>query len=210
MGPSKRARVILLAILAGLLVVSACGDRDKKQGRGRATSGATDRPLSGGVAYRHLESECKTLNWVLYTTSYELYILRYLYDYLLDYDENSNIVPVLARDYEVSKDHLRITVTLRDSLRWHDGRPITAGDVAFTVEKILDPTVPAVNKEGWFSKLDRVDVIDSLTVDFVWKEPYAPSLHALTQIAPIPKHIYDVEDFTSNPANRAPVGSGPF
>ncbi len=210
MKPSKRARVFALTILAALLVVSACADRDKKQDTRRVAAEATERPVSGGVVFRHLESDCKTLNWVLYTTSFELYVLRHLYDYLLDYDENSNIVPVLAKDYEISKDHLRITVTLRDSLRWHDGTPITAGDVAFTVEKILDPTVAAVNKEGWFSKLDRVNVIDSLTVEFVWKEPYAPSLHALTQLAPIPKHVYDVKDFNANPANRAPVGSGPF
>jgi peptide/nickel transport system substrate-binding protein len=209
-GASKRAGVISLAVLAALLALSSCGDRDKKPPTRGSASDTNAQPVLGGVVYRHLESECKTLNWVLYTTSYELYVLRYLYDYLLDYDENTEIVPVLARDYEISKDHLRITVTLRDSLRWHDGVPITASDVAFTVEKILDPTVSAVNKEGWFSKLDRVDVIDSLTVDFVWKEPYAPSLHALTQLAPIPKHVYDVEDFSANPANRSPVGSGPF
>jgi peptide/nickel transport system substrate-binding protein len=210
MKPSKRARNLPLVFLAALLVASACADRDKKLEGRRAAAQPAERPASGGVVYRHLESDCKTLNWVLYTTSFELYVLRNLYDYLLDYDENSNIVPVLARDYDISKDHLRITVTLRDSLRWHDGTPITAEDVAFTVDKILDPTVAAVNKEGWFSKLDRVNVIDSLTVEFVWKEPYAPSLHALTQIAPVPKHVYDVKDFNANPANRAPVGSGPF
>ncbi len=204
----NRARTIAFALLAALLALSSCG-REKKQPPAGPV-GTSPLPARGGVVYRHLESDCKTLNWVLYTTAYENYVLRYLYDHLLDYNQNLEIVPVLAKDFEVSKDHLRITVTLRDSLRWHDGLPITAEDVKFTVEKILDPTVAAVNKEGWFSKLDRVEVPDRLTAVFVWKEPYAPSLHALAQLAPIPKHVYEKGPFDENPANRAPVGSGPF
>jgi peptide/nickel transport system substrate-binding protein len=205
-----RSRTVSFVALVFLFALSSCGDRGKKPAPGAPSGGETARPTTGGVVYRHLESDCRTLNWVLYTTTYENYVLRYLYDRLLDYDENMEIVPVLAEDYEVSKDHLHITVTLRDSLRWHDGEPITAEDVKFTVDKILDPDVPAVNKEGWFSRLDRVDVTGPLTLDFVWKEPYAPCVHALTQLAPIPKHIYGQGNFNENPANRAPVGSGPF
>jgi len=207
---SNRVLVAASAVLVGLLSMSSCGTREKKEPAKTSPAGQASQPIRGGTVYRHLEADCRTLNWVLYTTAYENYVLRYLYDRLLDYDRNLDIVPVLAKDYEVSKDHLSITVTLRDSLRWHDGVPITAEDVKFTVEKILDPTVAAVNKEAWFSRLDRVEVLDNRTVEFKWKEPYAPSLHALTQFAPIPKHIYGEGDFNENPANRSPVGSGPF
>lgn len=199
-----------LAVIAIGLCVASCG---KREGKGTAETGAATadaEPARGGVVYRHLESDCRTLNWILYSTSSENYVLRYLYDRLLDYDQNAEIVPVLARDYEMSKDHRRIRVTLRDSLRWHDGEPITAEDIRFTVETILDPLVPAVNKKGWFSALDRLEVIDSLTVEFVWKEPLVTSIHALTEIAPIPEHVYAVGDFNKHTANRAPVGSGPF
>ncbi|MCK4775093.1 MAG: hypothetical protein KAT30_09915, partial [Candidatus Krumholzibacteria bacterium] len=169
-----------------------------------------DKPTRGGSVLRHLESDCKTLNWVLYTTVYEDYVLRYLYDRLLDYDKDLEIIPVLAKDYDIGRDHLKITVTLRDSVFWHDGEPVTSADVKFTVDKILDPAVPAVNKRAWFEKLDRVETPDEKTVVFVWSEPYAPSLHALTQLAPMPKHIYEKGDFLENPSNRAPVGSGAF
>lgn len=209
MGFPKRFAVVL-AVAAALASAASCGKREKPdETQGGADSLAAE-PARGGVVYRHLESDCRTLNWVLYTTASENYVLRYLYDRLLDYDRNGEIVPVLARDYEVSKDHRRIRVTLRDSLRWHDGEPITAEDVRFTVEKILDPLVPAVNKKGWFSALDRLEVIDSLTVEFVWKEPYVTSIHALTELAPVPRHVYGEGDFVRHPANRAPVGSGPF
>lgn len=205
----RKAELVKLVGLGLLILTSGCGG--KKQGETKEKgppAGSTSH--WGGTVIRHLESECKTLNWALYTTVYENYVLRYIYDNLLDYDENLEIIPVLAKEYKVSKDHLRITVILRDNLRWHDGLPITAEDVKFTVEKIKDPTVPALNKEGFFTKLDHVEVIDDKTAVFIWKEPYAPSLHALTQLAPIPKHVYGKGDFLTNPANRAPVGSGPF
>jgi len=203
-------RFLRFFILGFVILLGACGGgngNDSGAGQGAGDSGT---PVSGGTVIRHLESDCRTLNWVLYNTSYELYVLRYLYDYLLDYDQNLDIVPVLAESYSVSRDHLVITVRLRDNLRWHDGEPITTEDVAFTLEKIQDPTVPAVNKEGWFTKLDRVEIVDDREMKFIWKEPYAPALHALTQLAPMPKHIYGKGDFLTHEANRAPIGSGPF
>jgi peptide/nickel transport system substrate-binding protein len=200
----RRGIPLLIAIFLAL----SCG---KKSSQENSTASQTShQPRYGGTVIRHLESECKTLNWVLYTTVYENYVLRYLFDNLLDYDKDGKIIPVLAKSYEVSDDHLRITVRLRRNLRWHDGHPITAEDVVFTMDKILDPAVPALNKAGYFNKLDHVEAPDSFTVIFVWKEPYAPSLHALTQLAPIPEHVYGKGDFLTNPANRAPVGSGPF
>jgi peptide/nickel transport system substrate-binding protein len=210
MVPWKRFVLVAVAATAVCVSFASCGNREKKDDAKTSTATVTSEPTPGGVVFRHLESDCRTLNWVLYSTTSENYVLRYLYDRLLDYDRSGEIVPVLARGYEISKDHRRIRVALRDSLRWHDGMPITAEDVRFTVEAIRDPLVSAVNKKGWFSALDRVEVVDSLTVDFVWKEPYVTSIHALTELAPIPEHIYGAGDFNSQPANRAPVGSGPF
>lgn len=198
-------------VFALLILLVACSGKKEDPAQEPSGNVAVDgNPRIGGTIIRHLESECKTLNWVLTTTAYENYVLRYLYENLLDYDENMKIVPVLAESYEVSDDHLTITVRLRDNIIWEDGVPITANDVKFTIEKILDPAIPALNKAGWFSKLDRVEVPDDRTAVFVWKEPYAPSIHALTQIAPIPQHVYGKGDFLSNPANRSPVGCGPF
>jgi len=204
-------RRALPALLAVIFILASCGGNESGNG-GVADRGgeAAQEPVPGGTVVRYLRSDCKTLNFVLYTTVYEDYVLRYLFDRLLDYDKNLDIIPVLAESYDISKDHLQIEVTLRDSIFWHDGHPFTSADVKFTVEKILDPAVPAVNKRAWFEKLARVETPDPKTVVFVWSEPYAPSVHALTQLAPMPKHIYGDGDFLKHPANRAPVGSGAF
>ncbi len=198
-------------ILAAIILLAACTG-NKESGEESSTRKATGdgQTHSGGTVIRHLESELKTLNWVLSTTAYELFVLRLLYDNVLDYDENLNIIPVLADRFEISDDHLRITVTLRDNLFWHDGVPITAKDIKFTMDKIRDPAVPAINKESYFNKLDHIEVVDEKTAVFVWKEAYSPCLHALTQFAPIPEHVYGKGDFLSNPANRKPIGSGAF
>ncbi len=205
------ARHVVVAAWAVALLVG-CG---KKGGGDHAAADSlaaeTAQAKSGGSVIRRLESECKTLNWVLYTTAYENFVLRYLYEPLFDYNEAGDMIPVLASKLpEVSTDHMRITVHLRDDIHWQDGTPITAEDVKFSLDKIQDPGIPALNKEGFFEKLARLEVIDDRTLVFQWKEPFAPSLFALTQLWPIPKHIYGVGDFLTNPSNRKPVGCGPF
>jgi peptide/nickel transport system substrate-binding protein len=203
--------VVLIAALCGL--VAGCGKK-AQQAEERAPSDsliASGPPRDGGTVIRRLDSECKTLNWVLYTTAYELFVLRYIYDPLLDYDTNGNLIPVLAAELPtVSADHLRITLKLRPDAHWQDGVPITANDVKFTLDKIRDPKIPAINKSPYFEKLDHLEVLDDHTVAFVWKEPFAPAIYAITQLWPIPEHVYGKGDFLTNPANRKPVGSGPF
>ncbi len=204
--PEKLWLVVLAAVLVITPMTGCGGGQDEPSG----TVVTSDEPASGGTVIRRLEGEPKTLNWVMITTAGENYIMLHLYDPLVYWDQNLEYTNVLAESYEVSDDHLQITVHLRENIYWHDGQPITAEDVKFTVDIIKDPTVPALNKEGYFSKLDRVEIVDAQTVIFHWKEAYAPSVYVLTQIFPIPRHIYGVGDFEKNPANRKPVGSGPF
>jgi len=189
--------------------VSGCGGGGDTH-KGDAGNSGSSTPHRGGTVVRRLESECKTLNPVLQTTTYENYVDRYLFDRLIDWNDKLEYVPVLAKSWDISSDHLRITVHMRDDIRWHDGVPITSKDVAFTINKILDPAVPALNTAGYFSKLDHVETPDAHTVIFVWREAYAPALFAIAQFSPLPEHVYGVGDFLTNPANRKPVGSGPF
>jgi peptide/nickel transport system substrate-binding protein len=210
-------RNLRLAFLATALIsgLSGCGGRGERAGNGAGDSTAVSQiasePHPGGTVIRRLESECKTLNWVLYTTAYENFVLRHIYDPVIDYDENGDLVPVLAAALpQVSDDHLRVTIKLRKDIHWQDGVPITSHDVKFALDKIQDPNVPALNKLAYFEKLDRLETPDDQTLVFVWKEPFSPGMYAITQLWPIPEHIYGKGDFLTNPANRKPVGSGPF
>ncbi len=205
------ARDVVAAAWVAVLLAGCGGKNDGDQASSDSAGTGNEQAQSGGSVIRRLESECKTLNWVLYTTAYENFVLRYLYDPVFDYDEKGELIPVLAsRLPDVSADHLRITVHLRDDIHWHDGVPITAHDLKFSLDKIQEPGIPALNKEAFFEKLARLEVVDDRTLVFVWQEPFAPSLFAISQLWPIPKHVYGQGDFLTHPANRKPVGCGPF
>ena len=143
----------LIALLILCTGVTGCGKKADQRGDNAAADSAAvaSTPRSGGTVIRRLDSECKTLNWVLYTTAYEKFILRHIYDPLIDYDQNGNLVPVLAAALpEVSDDHLRITLKLRPDAHWQDGVPITAKDVKFTLNKIPCNTydIKVVDEDG--------------------------------------------------------------
>jgi peptide/nickel transport system substrate-binding protein len=207
-------RGVGLIVFVGILCAlgAGCGKKsDQTGGHAGSVNTASGTPHSGGTVIRRLDSECKTLNWVLYTTAYENFVLRHIYDPLFDYDEKGELIAVLAAELpQVSPDHLRITVKLRKDAHWQDGKPITARDVKFTLDKVRDPKIPAINKAAYFEKLAELEVVDDYTLVFVWKQAFAPCLFALTQLWPIPEHVYGQGDFLTHPANRKPVGSGPF
>jgi peptide/nickel transport system substrate-binding protein len=208
-------RLVGIIALAGAVCayLVGCGSKGQRADQAADSTGTAvaSHPRTGGTVIRRLESECKTLNWVLFTTAYENFVLRHLYDPIFDYNEKGAMIPVLAVELpQVSEDHLRDTVRLRTDIHWQDGTPITARDVKFTLDKIQDPAVPAINKEAYFEKLARLEIIDDHTLVFVWKEAFAASLFAISQLWPIPAHVYGQGDFLTHPANRMPVGSGPF
>ena len=73
--------LLTLAVTVFLAPLSSCGGDGNETGSPTEMQTDSDeQPVRGGVLFRHLESDCKTLNWVLYNTVYELYVLRYLYD----------------------------------------------------------------------------------------------------------------------------------
>lgn len=210
MSRTLRHLVLASAFFTGL---AGCGggERTEESSSGAVATVASTEAKPGGTVIRRLESECKTLNYVLATTAYEQFVLRHLYDPIIDYDENGDLVAVLASSLpSVSADHLRVTIKLRSDIHWQDGVPITARDVKFALDKIQDPNVPALNKLAYFEKLDRLETPDDHTLVFVWKEPFAPGMYAITQLWPIPEHVYGQGNFLTHPGNRKPVGSGPF
>jgi len=139
-----------------------------------------------------------------------------LYSTLVRYDAR-NWTPVgdLAERWSVGDDKLTWTFTLRRNVTWHDGRPFTARDVKFTIERLwLNPQVPFFQRAN-VQDIARVDAVDDLTVRIVTKVPFATLPVMLGYLANIlPEHIlgsYTVEQLR-NPVDflRNPVGTGPF
>lgn len=117
-----------------------------------------------------------------------------LYESLLSTDpETGEVIPHLAKSIKVSDDKLKYTITLREGVKWTDGREITADDVVFTWNEIIlagygnTSLRDSVLIAGEYPKVTKVD---KYTVDFVIKKPFAPFLRSVgTQVAP--KHVFE-------------------
>ena len=138
-----------------------------------------------------------------------------LWSRLFKFDAKLNPIPDLAEDFEISDDRTVYTIRLRQNAFWHDGTPVTADDVIFTIESDLDPSnqfpMAHVLKVG--NEPVRVAKVDDYTVTFTVAEPYAPLLAhmAASWVLPIgPKHLLDGVDLQTTDFNVNPVGSGPF
>ncbi len=127
----------------------------------------------------------------------------------LRFDENWNPQPYLAESWKVSDDGLSVTLNLHKNALFHDGKPITSEDVAFSIETIKS-NHPF---KTMFAPVEKVDTPDAHTAILRLSKPHPAILLAMSSaLCPIiPKHIYgDGQDVKSHPRNLTPVGSGPF
>lgn len=135
-------------------------------------------------------------------------IVSLVYNGLTKYDRDLRLVGDLAERWEVSADGLVITFTLRPGVRWQDGHPFTAEDVAFTYRTFIDPAVPTPYASA-FEQIERVEVTDPLTVRVIYREPFAPALENWG-FGVMPQHLLATESFTNTRYARSPVGTGPY
>ncbi|MGA2071662.1 MAG: ABC transporter substrate-binding protein, partial [Sedimentisphaerales bacterium] len=160
--------------------------------------------------------EPKTLNQINVDSDiYSQWITELsIYEPLMAYDyDTMRLKPHLAERCEVSDDGLEITFHLRDGIYFSDGVPITADDIIFTYQTIIDPNVDAANSANMYIDVDRVEKISERIVKFYMKRPYFKALEVLSLwgIGVYPKHIYkftDAKQFNHRVSN--PVGSGPY
>jgi peptide/nickel transport system substrate-binding protein len=104
-----------------------------------------------------------------------------LCDKLFDIDAKLNIVPQLALSQETSADGKEVTIKLRPGVKFHDGEPLDAEAAKFSLERHL--TFPASFRKPELAALDKVEVVDPLTIKLVLKTPYSPLVAQLTDRA---------------------------
>lgn len=135
-------------------------------------------------------------------------ICGYLFNGIVKYDKDLKLVGDLAERWEVSEDRLSITFYLRKNVFWHDGKPLTAYDVQFTYERLIDPET-ATPYSGDFLMVEKFQVIDEYTFRVTYKEPFVPGL-ASWGMSVIPKHLLQGQNLHKTEFRRQPVGSGPY
>ena len=173
--------------------------------------------LAFGQASRRLivaaDSEPRNLNPAMVASNGVFFVSSKVVEPLAEasYDGPNGLEPRLAVEWSGSDDGLSATFRLRDGVRWHDGRPFTSADVAFSALRIWKPLQNLGRVV--FKDLAEVETPDALTAVFRFARPtpfqlVRNALPALTGV--VPKHVYEQGDIEANPANAAPIGTGPF
>ena len=172
---------------------------------------AQETPRRGGVLTVHFATEQRILNPSLQASTGVYIVGGKIQEALVDLDANGQPTPVLAESWESSADGKSITFKLRAGVTWHDGRPFTSADVAFTAMEMWKKILNYGTTLQLY--LTAVDTPDPLTAIFRYERPMPLGLllRALPDLGFIsPKHIYETGDIRTNPANTAPIGTGPF
>ena len=167
-------------------------------------------PAHGGTLTEGVTGIPRFINPVLATSDVDRDMTALIYSGLMR-NENGTLVTDLAKTYSISQDNLKYTFVLKDTAVFHDGTPVTADDVIFTISKAQDVNLKSSKRADWADV--EVRKADDKTVEFTLKRPYAPFLQNTT-IGILPSHIWSnnitAEQFTFSQFNTEPVGTGPF
>ena len=195
---------------AGLLLIG-CGGGDRSAGTAGGDVGGTviiAAPAEPGVIVPAAAS-----------STADKQVVDQIFDFLAEIGPGLNTVgdagwtPRLAQRWTWSADSLSIAFHIDPRARWHDGQPVRAGDVRFSVELFKDPKVNSISRES-FDNVDSVSVRDSLTA-VVWFKRHAPEqfFELAYNLLVAPEHLLKDADRAHLEASsfaRNPIGSGPF
>ena len=197
-----RLSVILFLIL---LLLAGCANEQSNSG---PQEKAYKPAAYGDIIVRGDIGDASNLIPILASDSASHSIAGLIYNGLVKYDKDMNIVGDLAESWDISDDGLVITFHLRKGVKWHDGKPFTAKDVLYTYQITVDPKTPTAYA-GDFLKVKKAEVLDDYTFRVTYDKPFAPSLISWSS-AVLPRHLLEGQDITKSSLARHPVGTGPY
>ncbi len=177
---------------------------------GTAAWAADETPKHGGIAVIGTDgSGLTTLNSHATSATPVLMVSDLWADGLFARDGKGKKVPHIATSWDISPDQKTYTFHLRAGLKWSDGKPFSSADVVFTLKDVAKFNT---YQTQMLPNMESVEAPDANTVVVTLKAPLAAALEGFDkEVLPLmPKHIYEGTDVLQNPANRNPVGLGPY
>lgn len=190
----KRSR----CVLAGSLVLA-----------GALSASPPERTRHLDRLQAHLDSEPRTLDPILTTDTSGHVVESLLFTPLVGFDRKLSPVAGLAKSWNVSPDATIFSFELDPRATFDDGAPVTARDVRFTIERIRDPSVPAVARKSDFEDLEEVETVSDRVVRIRFSRPYSERLLAF-DLPILPEHVFRGGGNAAREYGRRPVGNGAY
>lgn len=153
-----------------------------------------------------LPNDPDTFNFAINRSPYSIF--GFIYSSLLKQNGiTGELEPGLAQSWEVSPDNLKVSLTLRDNLKWSDGETLTVDDVVFSYKNIyLNPEIPTVYRDffriGNTGELPTIHKLDNRRVEFRVSQPFSPLLRAIGQLPILPLHALKDSLETKDPQGK--------
>ena len=188
--------LVVIFILSGLLILQKIN-----------RSFMVNVPMHGGQLSEGILGTPRFINPILAFSDTDKDLVALVYSGLMRKNSDGTLIPDLAEKYEMSKDGLIYTFTLKDDLYFHNDKPLTTDDIIFTIEQVKDPILKSPHKVSFDGV--SMEKINEKTIKFNLQQPYASFLENMT-LGIMPKNVWDKSPIELNDANTNPIGSGPY
>lgn len=160
----------------------------------------------GGQLLGAMPAEPSGLIYMVAGESASAAIASNIFNALLKYNENLDLVGELAESWQISDDKKSITFILKPDLTWADGQPLTSADVLFTWQLVTDEKTRSPYASD-FQLVKKAEAPDALTFRVTYEQAFSPALDSWAGLQILPKHLLQGQDIHTTAFARNPVGS---
>ncbi len=206
---NRIVQVVLLLVFA----FAATANASIAYGAVSVFSGNPAAKRGGLLAYEFYEPT--SINPISYKETGSTEVLeKWVFESLTESDGVSgDLIPRLAKSWELSKDGKRYTFHLNERARWCDGQPVTSEDVKFSFDVFSMNGANAPFRKQKIRDFEKLEVEGPNQISFYAKEPLFSNFEFVASTLILPKHLYfqtDPKKLGKNQYTRAPQGSGPY
>ena len=199
--PSRRGFLGMTMLTAAGLGLSGRGGAARAQATGQVIVGISQEPTVFNPHLLHIEVD-EGIHWAIF-------------DPLFSVEPDGSFAPRLVTEVPsienggISEDGTEWKITLKEGVTWHDGTPLTAEDVKFTLELQKDPDFRAARRTG-HELIEEITVVSDTELTWKMSSAFAPYMAILSWTFIVPKHAFDGVDPNEAPFNQSPIGTGPY
>lgn len=165
----------------------------------------TQEPKQGGALKVGITQQVLNLDPHVATAFSSFRVMEQIYEGLLRFDNQLQLQPALAESWTISPDGREYTFKLRPGVKFHDGTPLTAEDVKYSFERVLNPETSSPQRSR-IALIEAMEVLSPTEIKFTLREPFAPFLDTMPLISIVPRNF---EEKVGDPKVNT-LGTGPF